>query len=203
MKRTKKEAEKTRQAIIDAGMKVFSTNGLEASRIEDIAKAAGVTRGAFYHHFTNKLELYAHLLQIRAEYYRQTIRKCFDPELEPLERIRTYIVDVFKLFDTDSKFRAVSEMIYFKSGKEEQLKEITSRDELLYQIPTGIFIETLDAAKEKSEIRKDCHSEFMLVSIFMFIQGAIAFSMLNKGSFFLKENADKIVDTFLNGLTER
>jgi len=44
----------TRQELIDAARRIFVRDGFEAARLEDIAAAAGKTRGAFYSHFQNK-----------------------------------------------------------------------------------------------------------------------------------------------------
>ena len=51
MRRTQEEAEKTKSDLLAAGLKVFSKKGYQATRLNDIATAAKVTRGAIYHHF--------------------------------------------------------------------------------------------------------------------------------------------------------
>jgi TetR/AcrR family acrAB operon transcriptional repressor len=57
MRRTKAEAEETRQRIISAAEHVFYDKGVFETTLEDVARAAGVTRGAIYWHFANKTEL--------------------------------------------------------------------------------------------------------------------------------------------------
>ena len=53
-----KHPEETREKIIDAGLKTFQEKGYEKSTILDIvANMAGLTRGAFYHHFNSKEEV--------------------------------------------------------------------------------------------------------------------------------------------------
>jgi AcrR family transcriptional regulator len=49
----------TRAALIAAGRRLFAERGYEAVSSEEIAAAAGVTRGALYHHFDGKQELFA------------------------------------------------------------------------------------------------------------------------------------------------
>lgn len=44
----------TRQRIFDAAMAIFRRDGVVAARTDDIARAAGVSRGAFYFHFPTK-----------------------------------------------------------------------------------------------------------------------------------------------------
>ncbi len=63
MKRTKEEAEQTRQALLDAALVIFSRKGFAATGLEEIAERAKVTRGAIYHHFKNKRDLYLTLMR--------------------------------------------------------------------------------------------------------------------------------------------
>ena len=58
MRRTKAEAEATRSSIINAAEHVFYEKGVSNATLEDVARAAGVTRGAIYWHFTNKADLF-------------------------------------------------------------------------------------------------------------------------------------------------
>ena len=54
MRRTQEDAEKTKQMILDAGIRIFAEQGYYHTSMEEIAKAANVTRGAVYWHFKSK-----------------------------------------------------------------------------------------------------------------------------------------------------
>ena len=58
VRKTKDEAELTRQRIIDAAREVFLARGVSRTTLELIASQANVTRGAVYWHFKNKAELF-------------------------------------------------------------------------------------------------------------------------------------------------
>jgi AcrR family transcriptional regulator len=58
MRRTKAEAGATREAILDSAETVFLEHGVNRSTLNQIAEHAGVTRGAIYFHFKDKIELY-------------------------------------------------------------------------------------------------------------------------------------------------
>lgn len=55
--------EQTRQRLFDAALTIFMKKGFVAASVEDIAAAAGYTRGAFYSNFRSKAELLMELLR--------------------------------------------------------------------------------------------------------------------------------------------
>src|SRR5262245_48343606 len=66
MRRTKEDSERTRQSILDSAERLFLEKGVTNTSLEQIAKAAGVTRGAVYWHFANKAHLFNDMLsQVR------------------------------------------------------------------------------------------------------------------------------------------
>jgi|NGEPerStandDraft_6_1074524.scaffolds.fasta_scaffold120458_2 AcrR family transcriptional regulator len=55
--------EQTRQRLLDAAQSVIAKKGLAGTSVEDIAAAAGYTRGAFYSNFRSKGDLFIELLR--------------------------------------------------------------------------------------------------------------------------------------------
>ena len=68
-RRTQAErAAETRDALIAAARPLFAAQGFPEAALETIVRAAGVTRGALYHHFADKTELFAAVFeQVEAE----------------------------------------------------------------------------------------------------------------------------------------
>jgi AcrR family transcriptional regulator len=66
----------TRQRLIDAATEFFAVKGYEGTAVEELAKHAGYTRGAFYAHFANKEEL-----------MKAIIDQGFDSDLEGIRRL--------------------------------------------------------------------------------------------------------------------
>jgi AcrR family transcriptional regulator len=63
-RRTQAErAAETREALIEAARPLFAAQGFAEVALETIVRAAGVTRGALYHHFADKTELFAAVLE--------------------------------------------------------------------------------------------------------------------------------------------
>lgn len=55
-------SEETRANILDAAAKLFSTRGFAAASVDEICTEAGISKGAFYHHFASKQALFLALL---------------------------------------------------------------------------------------------------------------------------------------------
>ena len=63
VRKTKEEALRTRQLLIDAAIQQFALRGVANTTLTDIADAAGVTRGAIYWHFSSKSPLFNEMWQ--------------------------------------------------------------------------------------------------------------------------------------------
>ena len=63
MRKTKAEAQQTREALLAAALDVFYRRSVSHASLHEIATAAGLTRGALYWHFKNKEDLFDALFQ--------------------------------------------------------------------------------------------------------------------------------------------
>lgn len=59
-----RQAEATRQQLVDVARQLFTERGYAGTSIEDIIERAGVARGALYHHFPGKDALFAAVYQV-------------------------------------------------------------------------------------------------------------------------------------------
>lgn len=95
----------TRQQIIETAFLLFLKKGFKAVRLSDIERAARITRGTFYYHFTNKEEVlkeglnayYALLNTQRTEEFDRisTLREYVDLTIRKLTEIDNYSARTF------------------------------------------------------------------------------------------------------------
>ena len=111
MRRTKEEAEKTRQEIIKAAIDVFSTKGFSSSTLVDIARQANVTRGAIYWHFKNKNDLFLALIEENKSKINKIIDDIRSKIDDPLLGLKTGIIHILKNLDSDPEYRAIESLI--------------------------------------------------------------------------------------------
>src|SRR5690554_2547269 len=89
-RRTKAEAAATRETLIDAAEEMFMEHGVARTSLEQIARHAGMTRGAVYWHFKNKADLFRAMLERVRMPFGELVREIDDPALteSPLNAIR-------------------------------------------------------------------------------------------------------------------
>ena len=85
--------ERTRALLLDAAEEVFSEKGFTTATLDDIARAAGYTKGAIYKHFATKEQLF---LAVSDRYWRRyfdnfaevmaSARRVGAPELDEIAR---------------------------------------------------------------------------------------------------------------------
>jgi AcrR family transcriptional regulator len=84
----------TKEFIIDEAFKLFLNHSYEAVSISDISKAIGFTKGALYHHFRNKEELfisvidkYIHIIGLDAEIASVSLEEFIQLSVKQTEKI--------------------------------------------------------------------------------------------------------------------
>jgi AcrR family transcriptional regulator len=107
-RRSKDEAEETREQIVTAAIKLFLKDGVSQTTLEKIATEAGYTRGAVYHHFENKATLLAELLK-RARPPAEEFFMCMDglKSQDPLGELKRAMGNALERMLTDKFSRDI------------------------------------------------------------------------------------------------
>ena len=82
----------TKTKLLDAALSVIRSKGYAATTVDDLCAAAGVTKGAFFHHFKSKEDLGI----TAADYWSETTGSLFaqapyHAHADPLERVLGYV----------------------------------------------------------------------------------------------------------------
>ena len=106
MRKTKGEAEHTREAILDAAEQVFYDQGVAGASLEEIARVAGVTRGAVYWHFDNKLHIFDAIGERAILPHEEAIRWLEQTAHDdPLTALEQCVTSSFAAFGQDERAR--------------------------------------------------------------------------------------------------
>ena len=105
MRRTKEDAEKTRQTVLEAALKLFSRDGYSLTTLSRIAKEAGCSRGPIYWHFENKDDLYEAVLAYSQEPLEALVAECSGMRETPIEAMDHFIERWLSLLATSQGSR--------------------------------------------------------------------------------------------------
>ncbi|TMP36472.1 TetR family transcriptional regulator [Pseudoalteromonas rubra] len=127
-RRTKEEAEQTRLALIKSALQLFSEKGVAHTTLMDISKAAGVTKGAFYWHFKNKLEV----LEAITQEYALPLDEAAQQKLETMTPSTANLIEAitfyFETLEQSEALIAFQEVILFKCEYTDEFSALLKRD---------------------------------------------------------------------------
>ncbi|MDQ6620941.1 MAG: TetR family transcriptional regulator [Pseudomonadota bacterium] len=123
-RRTKEESARTRGAIITAAREVFQHRGVAHTTIEQIAEAAGVTRGAFYFHFPDKTAVfYAVRDQVALPLMdRMNFELLSGTRADPLLRVELFLLELTNSLVRCAEVQATFDIMTFKCEYVDELR---------------------------------------------------------------------------------
>ena len=108
MRRSKQDAEQTRTAILDAAEQMFCEQGVSGATLEKISRRAGVTRGALYWHFKDKIDLLRALHKRSEQPQKLLIRTAAqEGHSDPLGLLERVADEVLLSFEQDERQQRV------------------------------------------------------------------------------------------------
>ncbi|HAT2781088.1 multidrug efflux transporter transcriptional repressor AcrR [Citrobacter koseri] len=141
-RKTKQQAQETRQHILDVALRLFSRQGVSSTSLAEIAKAAGVTRGAIYWHFKNKSDLFSEIWELSesniGELEIEYQAKFPD---DPLSVLREILVHLLEATVTEERRRLLMEIIFHKC-------EFVGEMAVVQQAQRSICVESYDRIEQ-------------------------------------------------------
>jgi len=99
----KEMREKTRQKILENALVLFAEKGFKGTSINDIATAAGVSKGLAYNYFKNKNDLLFAVLRLLEEELSLMLI-ALNRESDPYEKLKLMIALTLDMLQKDEKF---------------------------------------------------------------------------------------------------
>lgn len=201
MRRTKEDAQHTRESLLDAAERLFAERGVTRTSLQDIAKAAGVTRGAVYWHFQDKAELFNAMMS-RTTLPMEDTLKSIDTarEANPLAELKASMMDLMQRIAHDPRTQRVFDIATLKVEYVEELSGIRDRHLNVHGSCQNHVEATFRRAQALGQIRADLNLHVLAVTYMALVNGLIHNWMLDQTRYELVCAADAGIDLFLNGL---
>jgi len=142
--------QKTKKAILEAAITLFSENGYENTSIENIAKIAGIGKGTVYGYFQTKKEILKGFCEYELEKIHMKLVNSSNQDAPILEQMLTiYMTEFFHVTQNKEFGRLYMRESIFPSQSEAQNNQ--EIDDKYFQILFPI----LKKGQERGELRKD------------------------------------------------
>jgi AcrR family transcriptional regulator len=129
--------EHTRRALLSAATALFAEQGYAATSIDDVVARARVTRGALYHHFENKLDIFRAVCEAAEDRVVKRVRETATQPGTPQERLLAALDTYF-----DECQNPVYQAIVLREGHDPQLRrEGTRYIPAMSQLVRGVVTE--------------------------------------------------------------
>jgi len=200
-RRTKEEALETRHRILDAAEAVFHARGVARPSLADIAKAAGVTRGAIYWHFKNKSDVFAAM----SDRVHLPLEALCEPERiaskeDPLGSIRDICAFALRQTVENPQWRRVFEIVFHKCEMVEENGAIFQRQRQSHQEGTVKMRDHLRLAVDRGQLPADLDLDLAVNVFHASIGGMLSHWLFAPEDFDLETNAARVSDAFIDTL---
>jgi AcrR family transcriptional regulator len=112
-------SEETKSRIMEASIRLFSARGFNTASVDDICEEAGASKGAFYHHFKSKLELFLALLDVWLQIIDNAIEASKD---KTVPEIFTQITEAFPyIFKTANEGLPMFLEFWLQASRDERI----------------------------------------------------------------------------------
>lgn len=202
-RKTKEEAQETYNTLLDAAEKVFAEKGVTSTTLNDVANAAGMTRGAIYWHFKDKNALFQAMCD-RAFLPMEALLNeiAATPHKDPLAGIRQLNVHFLNLVTGNEHQQKVFDIIFHRCEKNSELiffsAESEKRIECLAKVEAII-----KQAVDQGLLHADTDTWIAMQAIHAYVIGIVHEWLEDTSAYCLMQHAEDMVDMFIAGLVAR
>ncbi|MGJ7459357.1 TetR family transcriptional regulator [Halomonas sp. MA07-2] len=196
-RKTKAEAAATREALLDAAEEVFLDKGVARTSLEQIARHAGMTRGAVYWHFKNKADLFQAMLNRVRMPFKELVEEIGDPGLAeaPLEAIRLACFSGFERLERP-RYRRVHAILIHHCEVFGDIDPLAMQNEMAEE-SCGALRDYLQCAARLGQLRADLSPELAAKLLQSMLGGLFHDWLRNHEQFSIVEQGNLLVETQL------
>ena len=194
-----KEAKKLE--ILNAAIKVFAKNGVVKTKMAEIAQAAGIGKGTIYEYYRSKEEIFHEaFIQILAS-MQKAISQALEKTVDPIEKIKLLIDTCLVKFVDESEDFVEIMMDFWAEGVRNKNADVLKIFDLnqMYTQFRNLVSEILEDGIRKGVFRQ-MNTKLTASVLLGAFDGLFLQWIIDRSIFNLREVADELLDSFLNGI---
>ena len=186
-----------REKILNAALDLFSERGFHPTTVDEIAERAGVGKGTFYRHFTNKESLFNELVRLRLEDLERRAQAILDGQDDVLTMITKYVHIYFEFFDHNQHLYRLIVQEHLDVGK--QVQELYVQ-KVMRRIP--VLKRKIYEASQQGMLR-DVDFQTVFYGVMGFIHGVIQKWLAHECSYSLVQEVPTVTEVIFYGFVNR
>lgn len=202
-RRTKEEAEQTRNKILWSALDIFCEKGYSRTTFDEIAKRINLTKGAVYWHFRNKPDLIAAMIQ---ETFTKTNNFILSqiPQINSIEDLKQrFILNASLVRDRHNYRKFLFFIFYQMEWSEIMIETICKSIKDIENYPLEEIKQTLTFSQKNGEISPEINIEETAHILFSLWHGLLLNSITGKYSTDFPTLVEKSFDLITNGLKRK
>ncbi|HQS20002.1 MULTISPECIES: TetR family transcriptional regulator [unclassified Acidovorax] len=200
-RRTKADAQTTRNNLLDAAEQLFQSRGVSHTSLNDIATAAGTTRGAIYWHFKDKADLFNAMMERVTLPLEQTLVVAYvEQSAHPVAEIRSAMLEALRLIATDEQ---TCRVLKIATHQVEYTTDMGAVLERHLSVHGGCVARNHAALQRAFAARGQpppMALDFAARGLQVLVEGLVHQWLLNTEAFDLQANGRAALDVYLRGL---
>ena len=182
--------------ILDAALQIFVKKGYAETRMDDIVKDSGASKGAIYHYYSSKKDLFLDLINFWEEFYFPNILDKKYRNKKAAGKLREIAKDVIITFK-DKKYVFLAELEIWSLANHDEA--VRSRTKKLYTNLIKLFSSIIKEGIENKEFKK-INVNIAALSIMTSLQGVIWFSIFEESKLSAEEYLTEVMEFIIIGL---
>ena len=167
--------EERKSQIMDAAMKVITRKGFSNTRMDDIVNEAGLSKGAIYHHYEGKKEIFLALIEHWETLTFPDFYSRNGKERSATDTLSDFANEVYRVFKSRS-YVFQAEVEFWSLANQDD--EVRKRSQLLYEKIINLFeLVVSKGIREKEFMQTD--SRVAAIYILSVFQGINWFCIFN------------------------
>ena len=119
---------KTKKAIFDAAIEIFSHYGYDGATMDEVASRAGVAKGTLYYHFKSKEEIFKFIIKEGINLISDAVEEEIKDIEDPHEIVKTTAkVQLKYMEDNKYLFRVIISQVWGDGERNKELREAVSK----------------------------------------------------------------------------
>lgn len=200
-RRTKADAQATRESLLDAAEQLFQARGVSRTSLNDIAVAAHATRGAIYWHFKDKADLVNAMMERVSLPLEQVLaHEQFVQAQDPVAELHAVMLEVLHLIATDAQTRRVLQIAMHKVEYVHELGAVQSRHLRVHAECLQRNRQMLAKALAVRAVVPPVALDTAVLGLQVLLEGLVNQWLLDPAGFDLVQAGSATLDVYLAGL---